>query len=231
MTADLHVEVGVGAHTDDATVCWTFDLAHWGLCGQGTDEPSAFAHLTGPAHDSYRAFLERRGERCPEPPAGEVVERVVGDEQAFERDREPATDAELERTLQIHAWAREDLLVLLDGATDAELDHDDPERAMPSWARWRTLRQMARHVADAESRYYLARLGIAPPDPEDELSAHLDRSAQHVRRVLPTLPRDLVREDGGEVWTTRKVLRRLAWHERGEVDAMRALLRRMRGRP
>jgi hypothetical protein len=228
VTADIHVEVGVGAHIDDATVAWTFDIAHWGLCGQGTDEQSAVEHLAGPAHAAYRGFLERHGESCPEPVRGEVVERVVGDEQAFQRDREPATDAELERTVQIHAWARADLLALLADATEAELDHDDPARIMPVWAPWRTIRQTARHIADTESRYYLAMLGVPPPERDDDLSADLDRSAAHVHRVLPTLPRDLVRTARGEVWTTRKALRRLACHERGEVDAMRALLRRIR---
>jgi hypothetical protein len=32
---DAYVEVGVGAHVDNAVVAWAFDLDLWGTCGQG----------------------------------------------------------------------------------------------------------------------------------------------------------------------------------------------------
>lgn len=38
------------------------------------------------------------------------------------------------------------------------------------------------------------------------------------------MPSDALRRDDGEVWTSVKVLRRLAWHERGELVAIRELL-------
>lgn len=92
------------------------------------------------------------------------------------------------------------------------------------------------HIAITETRYYLARLGVESPEPfrslrrplpappTAELLGALERSAGHVRRTLPTLPRDLFREADGEQWTTTKVLRRLAWHERSELDVVRTLL-------
>jgi hypothetical protein len=38
------------------------------------------------------------------------------------------------------------------------------------------------------------------------------------------MPRDLAYQSDGEVWTTVKLLRRLAWHERGELEAIKSLL-------
>jgi hypothetical protein len=36
-----YVEVGVGAHVDNAVVAWAFDLDLWGTCGQGLQEAAA----------------------------------------------------------------------------------------------------------------------------------------------------------------------------------------------
>jgi hypothetical protein len=222
------LEFGVGAHVDDAAVAWVYDHRWWGLCGQGTDERSAIADLAGRAADAYRGFLARHHLAAPTLDALEVVERVHGDERSFERDRQPATDRELERTLTILDAARADLSALLAACSETELDWDDPERRLPAWARWRTLRQMAWHIADTESRYYLAALDIDPPERADDLDVELRRSHRHVMMTLPTLPRDRRVERGDEQWTTRKLLRRLAWHEPAELEAMRQLRERAR---
>jgi hypothetical protein len=101
--AELYVESGIGAHVDDATLCWLFNLDHWGLCGQGIDEGSALHDLHNRALDAYRSFLNRHGEECPDLDSDEIVERIHGDEQAFERDRKSATHQEVERTLTMLA--------------------------------------------------------------------------------------------------------------------------------
>src|SRR6266545_4900328 len=95
-------------------------------------------------------------------------------------------------------------------------------RPRTSWTG--TPRAMAWHIADTDSRYYLASLGVDPPPRAPDLREEMERSAQHVRRVLPSLRRDLRVERRGQVWTTTKVLRRLAWHARVEVDVVRDLL-------
>jgi hypothetical protein len=222
------LESGVGAHVDDATLAWVYDDRWWGLCGQGTDESTALVDLTGRAAGSYDHFLARHGLGTTPLDEPQVVERVHGDELTFQRDHEPATDGELERTQLLLRLARGELVALIEGCSDTELDWDDPERTMPSWARWRTLRQMAVHIADTESRYYLAALGVDPPERCADVLEELRRSRAHVMAVLPRLERDLAIESGGERWTTRKVLRRLAWHERSELDVMRTLRRRAR---
>jgi len=81
-------------------------------------------------------------------------------------------------------------------------------------------------VADTESRYYLRSLGVEPVPRTLDLIDELRRSAEHVRAVVTRVPPDLVVEARHEVWTTTKVLRRLAWHERGELAVLRNLLAR-----
>lgn len=108
------------------------------------------------------------------------------------------------------------------------LDFDDPTRLLPTWARWRTLRQMAWHLADTESRYYLPGLGLPTRPAGPDLTTELAASALHVRATVSTMPADLIHRDGGEIWTTAKVLRRLAWHERSELVTMHQLARRAR---
>lgn len=55
------------------------------------------------------------------------------------------------------------------------------------------------------------------------LEAELDASEVHVREQLTTMHRDAI-VIGVEEWTATKLLRRLAWHERGELDAVDLLL-------
>jgi hypothetical protein len=88
--------------------------------------------------------------------------------------------------------------------------------------------EMAWHVADTESRYYLPRLGLPARPREADLMAELAASARHVREAVDGLAADLVRAHGDETWTTTKVLRRLAWHERSGPHVMRGLARRAR---
>lgn len=222
MTA-VFLEFGVGAHVDDATLAWIYDHHWWGLCGQGTDEPSALRDLTGRALPSYASFLRRHGEVVPPLDSLEVGERIHGDELTFQFDHQPATDEEVERTTAILVGARTELVALIEDCSETELDWNDPDRQLPHWARWRTLRQMAFHIADTESRYYLAALNVDPPERCDDFRKELDRSGAHVRAALENLERDRAVTSAGERWTTRRVLRRLAWHERSELDAVRTL--------
>lgn len=214
MTVEVYVESDVGAHIDNATVAWLFDLDYWGRCGQGHDEASALAALRATP---------------VEPAALRVVERISGDERAFQRDRQPATPAEVTRTLAILHRERGQTLGLIASASIAELDWDDPERVLPPWALWRTLSQMAWHIADTESRYYLPQLGLPALPRGTNLREELRQSHDYVREILTQIGPDLYRITAtGEVWTTVKVLRRLAWHERSELITMRRLLKQAR---
>ena len=94
-----YVEVGVALASDSGVAAWSYEPELWGRCGQGPDEATALAALTD------RPTV--------------VVERAVGDEQAFSADLRPATPAQhqapapprLARTLRAdhHAPARRPL--------------------------------------------------------------------------------------------------------------------------
>ncbi len=208
-----YVENGIAMASDLGSAAWVFDIDLWGCCGQGSDEASALLDL--------RRVLDRRVEVV-------VAERVEGDERAFARDRVPCTESERQATLSILAATRPQTIELLGSCSAAELDWDDPERVLPSYARWRTTREMGWHIADTESRYYLPCLELGYRERAPELLEELRLSADHVRQTVETMPAALVVEGEQEVWTTVKVLRRLAWHERGELAAMRAMLAKAR---
>lgn len=212
----VYVERGVRGHRGEVTVAWSFDLRYWGHCGQGHDERAALEAL------SRAAGID--------PDAMVVAERIEGHESAFERDRCPATPEELARTVEILKAARADTIALVRSATVAELDWRDPdaERAGPGGPRWHTIRQAAWHFCDTESRGYLAKLGEPPPPRSLDLLTELERSHQHVLATLARLSPSRSRSLGGETWTTVKVLRRLAWHERAELLPVRLQLARAR---
>jgi hypothetical protein len=196
-TPRVYVESGAGMALDDTTVAWIFDDARWGVCGQGPDEAAALAALGAQVPGELR-----------------VAERIAADEKAFRRDYEPATEAERAATLDILAAARADTIALVSTVSDAVLDHEDP---------WRTLRQTAWHVADTESRYYLPSLGLPPRPRADELIVELRASAAYVARMVAAVDPARAHADANGEWTTTKLLRRLAWHERSELVTMRAL--------
>lgn len=211
----VYIETGAGAYRDGAALAWTFDLRFWGLAGQGYDDRSALAALEVATGEPVDTFT--------------VAERIHGDERIFERDRRPATPAEFAITGCLLAAARAETIRLVSSASEAELDWDDPDRRLPAWARWRTPRQLAWHIADVESRYYLAALGVPPPPRAGDLPTELATSHAHVLAALGRLPPDRTGAPGGRTeWTTGKVLRRLAWHEPGELVVLHRLLARAR---
>jgi hypothetical protein len=193
--------------SDAGSAAWSFDLDLWGVCAQGPDPAAALS-----------AFRARYGE-------AEVAEAIEGDEQAFSRDLQPATDAELLTTMTILDRQRVRSLRVL-RLPDEVLDRDDPERVLPHWAGWRTIRQTLWHIADTESRYYLPHCELPSRPRAAGLEAELVESAAHVRTVLSDLPRSIDARLGGEIWTSTKLLRRLAWHEAGELQAIGDLLTR-----
>lgn len=207
------VEVGVGMAYDSGIAAWVFDPDLWGNCGQATDEGSALRDLSQTLGEDIDLH---------------VVERIRGDEQAFERDRIPCTPNERTVTVAILDDVREKTIAFLQSCTTAELDFTDHARSLPSFANWHTLRDMGWHIADTESRYYLPSLGLPTKTPATHLIDELMESARHVRGQLCGMPSDLVVVDEGEVWTTVKLLRRLAWHERSELAAMQDMLTKIR---
>jgi len=205
---------------DGWSAAWSFDLAHWGTCGQGPDEEAALADLATRcglgSHDPGAGLLE----------VVESVDRVhSGDETVFRRDRVPASEAERDRTLAILERARARTLELVRDAPTSVLAYRDPERTLPAYAWWHTVGQLALHIADTESRYYLPLLGLPARERASDLVTELEESGAHVRRVVSRMEPDLAATSARHgSWTTVKVLRRLAWHEPGELEVLTRLV-------
>lgn len=214
-----YLDQRAGMADDGWSAAWTFDVEHWGTCGQGPDDDAALTDLAARCGlDAGAAALE-------------VVERVdrarSGDETVFHRDRLPASEAERAATLAILERARARTLELVRGAPPGVLSYRDPDRALPPYAWWHTVGQLALHIADTESRYYLPLLGLPTRERAGDLVTELEESGAHVRRVVSQMAPDLASaSDAHGSWTSVKVLRRLAWHERGELDVLARLVER-----
>jgi hypothetical protein len=89
---------------------------------------------------------------------------------------------------------------------------------------WRTPEAIGWHIAETESRHYLSFLGLGQRARRDELLDELRESGRWVQAQLRAVPRDAIADVNGELWTTTKVLRRLAWHERVEAVFLRRRL-------
>lgn len=180
-----------------------------------------------------RAWLAGRGLLPPGTPVWPVAvyeaERVLtparvreGDTEAlFAPHRQPLDHATLEEWLRLLEATRAALLALADALPEELLDF------RPAPAR-RSVREVLEHLADAEA-FYLVRLD--PPGPEDARrwqeaaapGAPWRRRLAWVRRCLierlgtldgEARARTVVHDPHAEPWTARKVLYRVAWHER-----------------
>jgi hypothetical protein len=140
---------------------------------------------------------------------------------------EPSALAALAREIGVAAWGFQ-VAERITGDERAFQRDRLPATAAETGRTIAILGQMAWHLADTESRYYLPSLGERPLPRGGELLAELDASHRHVLARIATLPPDRIVRDRGEEWTTVKLLRRLAWHERSELRVMRRLLSRAR---
>jgi hypothetical protein len=217
-----YVDQRAGMAAEGWSAAWTFDLDHWGTCGQGPDDAAALADLAA------RCGL---GANAIDAGALQVAERVdgvtSGAETVFARDRVPASEAEREATLAILERSRARTLDLVRAAPPSVRAYRDPERTLPPFAWWHTVGQVALHIADTESRYYLPLLGLPARDRAGDLVTELEESGAHVRRVVSRMAPDLATtSDRHGSWTSVKVLRRLAWHEPGELEVLARLVAR-----
>jgi hypothetical protein len=201
-------------------------LGHPGCFAYGADGDEALAKVPAAIQDYSDWIAGHAGERwlakgaseCELAETWEVyhINRSfeVGDdgysvESWFKHDWKPLTAVDVERSLKLLAWSREDLLAVVEDLAPADLDTHLPDQ------RW-SIRGILGHVAGADW-WYLDRLGLAFPRAlvPDDAFERLRTVRAHLRDVLPRLvdSRQVVGVDG-EFWSPRKVLRRAAWHER-----------------
>ena len=128
----------------------------------------------------------------------------------------PVEKDDIERTVRLMKYSREDLLSLVSTITEECLDWNPPSKP-------RTIRNCLKHIAYVEP-WYITRLNIALPEdyPEDVFEL-LNRTRNIVVDCLYNFPKRKMKgvfepeKDKSPVcdlWTARKVLRRLVDHER-----------------
>ncbi|MEM3617301.1 MAG: type II toxin-antitoxin system HicB family antitoxin [Candidatus Bathyarchaeia archaeon] len=208
---------GTGAFVPECPGCWVF----------GRSPESALAKVRTAVAEWFD-WLKRHGERVPAEAGDFEIEiaeflRVSYNpveagkpEPLFWSEVAPVTRKDVAWTLKLMEHSREDLLGLVSNLSNEVLDWLPPGKP-------RTIRNCLRHIAYVEP-WYITRLNV-------ELPIHYPRNVfellSHTRKVvvdyLRNMPRDRMRgvfqpiKDKSpmcNLWTARKVLRRLVDHEK-----------------
>jgi predicted RNase H-like HicB family nuclease len=179
------------------------------------------------SHDSSLSTLSRPFETRVVETFASVVSDAKPDyiiNAFFEDDRRPLVYWEVEASLRLFQWTREDLLAVVRGATEEQLRAPLPGEIGGSIA------GVLKHVAGAEN-WYLGQLGLAISRdqlPEDPLSMLGGVRANTRARLAELVGHDrVVKGDGDELWSGRKVVRRALWHERAHTQHVKRLLTRL----
>lgn len=216
MTPDRTFPVGLEEGPGGVSLVHALTLPGCVSAGPGREEAlAAFPDVLA----AWLHFLAQIGE--PVPAADEELEISVDDwvrtdadlgagesDALFEADLEPLTDREIQSGLHRLGELRRRVLAFVRALPAEALDR-------PVGADW-TLRRALDELARAQW-WTLTRLGASPmAEVPDRILGRLDTAmALTVERMtaLPPERRDQVLELDGEVWTPRKVLRRLLWLE------------------
>ena len=190
--------------------------------------------------DEVVAAVREGRDLGPHAPLG-VIEQidVEGAEGAegefvFEDDRRPATDSEIETGIRRMRYARADLLELVDSVSDYVMDWRPPLTAMMRIDSWKpqplTIREIVSDITGAEG-YYMRGLRAGREPAAGSLNEYDLRSGQS---ALFDRLRSLSEDERGrvyrpirpwqqapELWTARKVIRRVISHERFHTAEIR----------
>jgi predicted RNase H-like HicB family nuclease/uncharacterized damage-inducible protein DinB len=142
----------------------------------------------------------------------------------FEDDRRPLSYWEVNSTLRLLGWTRQDLVDALHPATKEQL-----EASISGEVRGSIL-GIVDHVASAEN-WYFQQLDVGtegvdlPVDPAERLETVRANTLSQLPRLIG---REEVTENCDEFWSPRKVIRRVLWHERDHTSHIEKLLSQVR---
>lgn len=225
------LEVGpqvTGAFVPDCPGCWVF----------GRTKERALKKVRI-AVNEWSKWLKKHGERIPQL-SDEVEIEIAGmlqvdynpaeagkPEPLFWSEVLPVKREDIKRTIQLMAYSRKDLLDLVSKLTSRQLSFKPPNEP-------RTIRNCLKHIAIVEP-WYITRLNIDLPEnyPKD-VAEFLDHTRELVVNSLRNLPKEKMRgifqptkykSPTCDLWTARKVLRRLVDHERLHTKYIQRLLK------
>ncbi len=208
---------GAGAFVPDCPGCWVY----------GRTRERALKKVRV-AIKQWFDWLEEHGENYPEAKRKfkiEVVESMAVDynpvkagkpEPLFWSGVLPVNRDDIKRTIRLMNYSRQDLFDLVSNLTKEQLDFKPPGKP-------RSIRNCLKHLAYVEW-WYVNRLNIEMPEkfPRD-LFGLMNHIRELVIGVLEKFPREKMRgvyqplrykSPTCDLWTARKVLRRLVDHER-----------------
>lgn len=231
----MQVQIGIENNNEGRSVAWS--LEHFGCYALGPDGQSAIIAMAK-AIPEYIAWMEEHTDTPWFNPA-EIDIRLVDvyddyfiDNQYnpvreggklikafFKTDWKPLTQMDVEHILQIISWNRQELVEVISGLDDTTLDKTLEEGEWP-------IRRIIAHIGRSEW-WLLDRLDRTHP--EDQLSGDAFERLLVERGNLVTILPDLIDLNqvvgkDGEIWSPRKVLRRVCWHERDHIQHIKRLL-------
>ncbi len=222
------LRIGLERNVEGRSLAWALDFP--GAFAYGKDDADALVNIPTAVED-YKAWIERH---CQDswlkttPFKMQVVESFENNRNSqgfticafFENDRNPLKAIEIDQALQIHAWQRQDLL-----AGVATLSPEVMTCMLPG-QRW-NINGILNHIARMET-WYLSNMRL--PLPKADSPIHnpfklLEQSSELVQKYLPTLEgNDEVIDQEGELWSARKVVRRLLWHQKDHINHIRQIV-------
>jgi hypothetical protein len=230
----MQYSIGIENNFEGRSMAWA--LEHPGCFSYGTSGDRALAGLPEAIWD-YRAWISANNQGSCWLEEDEIEFYLDGTWEVYAIDQDfnlaaegyevngwflhdwkPLTEEDVRRGLKILEWSRTDLLETVEGLSPQALKEEHPGERWP-------IAGILKHLGGAEW-WYLERLGLSFP--KAELPADPFERLEMVRRRLNQAMPELVdsrqvRGADGELWSPRKLLRRVAWHERDHTAHIRRL--------
>lgn len=226
--------IGLENNVEGRSQAWV--LGHPGCYAYGRDGSSALQAVPGALRD-YRQWIEAHTVQSWFPGDGDDFELeeslecyFINEDYElsqdgyevnawFRHDWKPLTEADIQRSLLLLEWGREELLNSVASLSPEVLDRTYPNE------RW-SIAGILSHIGGAEW-WYQDRLGLifersrVPAEP----FARLEKVRSYLVEILPSLV-DSTQVIGidGEFWSPRKMVRRTVWHEYDHTAHIRKLL-------
>jgi hypothetical protein len=205
-----------------------------GCYSSGRTEAEAVAGAPGCARDYFAWLARKDGNPAPFEDSVEIaiVEKIHPQPDPakpdrmiyglFEEDRRPLRLWDVDMIARLLEWNRADLLAVIQSAPAGAMDRPlaDPV--------WKTPADLLVHIYGAE-QWLLSHLGLAL-ERDNMPRGKMERLAAIRARTMEIVPQlaesEKIYEVDGELWSPRKVIRKILWHERDHIPQLADLLHR-----